>query len=42
MYKVYKSKGEGTTIAVYRGLLTTLWTVLKLKLDGFHTKIVKY
>jgi hypothetical protein len=42
MYKVYRSKGEGTTIGIYRGLFQTLWTVLKLKLDGYNTKIVRY
>lgn len=42
MYKLYRSKGEGTNIAVYRGLFRTLWMALKLKMDGYNTKIVKY
>lgn len=42
MYKLYRSKGEGTSIAVYRGLFKTLWAALKLNLNGFNTKIVKY
>jgi hypothetical protein len=41
-YKVYRSKGYGTTMSVYRGLFRTLWVVLKLKLNGYATKIVKY
>jgi hypothetical protein len=42
VYKVYRSKGYGTNIAVYRGLFRTLWTVLKLNIGGYTTKIVKY
>jgi hypothetical protein len=42
MFKIYRTTGRGTSITIKRGLLSTLWTVLKHNLNGYRTKIVRY
>lgn len=42
MFKIYKTNGNGTSISIQRGWINTVKTVIKLKLDGYTTKIVMY